>query len=59
MKLCNCGEKMSPENILDIPKIYSCKSCGATLQIDKNGCQKWYDVNGTQGTYEPKKGVKV
>lgn len=52
---CNCGGKMTPESFLDFPKIYVCTSCGATLQIDKQGCITWYDKSGNQRTYDPQK----
>lgn len=51
--ICNCGATMRTENTYDYPKTFSCPKCGATLMIDNRGIQKWYSVEGKQGTYMP------
>ncbi len=54
MKICNCGAKMTLED-WGCPKQYSCPQCGASLTVDKNGTQRWYDKDGNPGTYSPLK----
>ena len=53
MKLCHCGEKMTLENPIGIPKIFCCMSCGATLEVDARGIEKWSNAHGNRGTYQP------